>query len=50
MKLKPVTGDQVAISDDDAAPPRGAPSGAALEKATEKQYERLNKLQRLFYS
>ncbi|MEO7647598.1 MAG: PPK2 family polyphosphate kinase [Gemmatimonadaceae bacterium] len=51
MKLKPVTeGRLPRLRDEDAAPPRGAPTGEALEKAFDKQADRLKKLQDLFYA
>ncbi|MGI8618823.1 MAG: polyphosphate kinase 2 family protein, partial [Gemmatimonadaceae bacterium] len=51
MKLKPVTGDHPPrLRDEDAAPPRDAPTGAALEKAFHKQAERLKDLQKVFYA
>lgn len=51
MKLKPVTeGRLPRLRDEDAAPPRGAPTGEPLEKAFAKQADRLKKLQDLFYA
>lgn len=50
-KLKPVTEDYLPrLRDEDAAPPRDAPTGAALEKAFDKQAERLKDLQKVFYA
>ncbi len=49
--LKAVTEDRPPrLRDEDAAPPRDAPSGAALEKAFDKQAERLKDLQKVFYA
>ena len=51
MRLKPVTPDRVPrLNDQQAAPPRGAPQGTALEAALEKQTDRLKKLQKVFYA
>lgn len=51
MKLKPVTKDRRArLSDQAATPPRGAPAGEDFAKAIEKQSDRLEKLQRVFYA
>lgn len=51
MKLKPVTAERPPrLRDEDAAPPRGAPTGKALEKAFDKEAERLKDLQKLFYA
>ncbi|MGI8617560.1 MAG: PPK2 family polyphosphate kinase [Gemmatimonadaceae bacterium] len=51
MKLKPVTADRPPkLRDEDAAAPHGAPAGDKLEKALEKQADRLKQLQQLFYA
>lgn len=51
MKLKAVTGERPPrLRDEDAAPPGAVPTGAALEKAFDKQADRLKKLQELFYA
>ena len=51
MKLKAVTAERPPrLRDEDAAPPAALPTGDALEKAFEKQADRLEKLQKLFYA
>lgn len=51
MKLKPVTEDRAPrLRDKDASPPSGAPEGDDLEEATDKQLERLEELQKVFYA
>lgn len=50
MKLKPVTGDRLPRLRDGDASPTGAPIGAALRKAFQKQADRLGKLQQLLYA
>lgn len=50
MKLKPVTQDRPPMLRDEDAKPRGVPNGEKLAKATEKQFDRLEKQQRLLYA
>jgi PPK2 family polyphosphate:nucleotide phosphotransferase len=51
MHLAPVTKNRPPrLGGDEAAPPRNAPEGKALEEAIEKQGERLRKLQKVFYA
>jgi len=51
MKLKPITDDRPPrLRDKDAAAPASAPEDDDLENATEKQLDRLEKLQRVFYA
>lgn len=51
MRLKPVTGGRPPLlRHEDSSPPATVPRGDELEAATEKQLDRLEKLQRLLYA